>query len=183
MWEWHWQWQTAFSQLSTNNADEVSWHHFAHPCLWDRMWLMMNIVWHAFLAVSWVWELPKEVVWGQSILSWKWHPPRMGHLRACFFDEFWGLNSNLYCRVWIWITFEFRWKANNSVHNIIFAKHVKPLSSFGAFVGQCVLRVERAFFLVQASRCVMLWHSLCHVCVFLNLKKKGKKWILCNNFF
>ena len=30
--------------LSWNNVDEISWRQFAHPCIWDRMRLMMNIV-------------------------------------------------------------------------------------------------------------------------------------------
>ena len=96
------------------------------------------------------------------------------------FDEFWGLNSKPYCWVWIWTTLEFSWKAKNFFNKIAFAKHVSPLSSFGAFLGQFALPIERACFLGQASRCVMLWHSNWRVCIFLNLEKGGKKWILCS---
>ena len=58
VWEQHWLWQIGLSQLSMDKVDEVSWHQFAHPCKWDRLWLMMHIVWHAFLAVTRVCELP-----------------------------------------------------------------------------------------------------------------------------
>ena len=84
VWEWHWQWQTALSQLTMDKVDEVSWHQFAHPCIWDRMWLMIHIDWHAFLAVMWVCELPKEVVCGWSIFSWRWCAPEDGAL-VCMF--------------------------------------------------------------------------------------------------
>ena len=84
VWERHWEWHIALSQLSMDEISEVSWHQFAHPCIWDRLWLMMHTVWHAFLAVTWVCELPWEVICSWSISSWRWPASGMGHLCACF---------------------------------------------------------------------------------------------------
>ena len=52
VWERHWQWQTPFSRMSMDRVDEAKWHPFAHQCIWDSMYLMTHIVWHAFLAVA-----------------------------------------------------------------------------------------------------------------------------------
>ena len=98
--------------------------------------------------------------------------------RVHVFDELWGLNRKLYCWVWIWATLEFPLKAKNVLQSIAFSKHVMRLAFFGTFMGQCVMSIEITGFLEQADRCVMLWHSQCCVCIFLNVKKKGSKWIL-----
>ena len=82
-----------------------------------------------------------------------------------FLIEFRGLNRKLYCWVWIRTILEFPLKANNVVQSISFFKHAMRLASFGTFVRQWVLPIERAGFLEQAHRCVILWHSQGCVCI------------------
>ena len=93
------------------------------------------------------------------------------------FFEFRGLNKKLDIWVWVWTLLEFPLKAKNVIQSIVFAKHALRLESWGTFVHQYVVPIERACLLEQAGRCVMLWHSQCCVCIFLNVKKEGNKQI------
>ena len=99
---------------------------------------------------------------------------RDGALVCMFFDEFWGVKRKLYCWVWVWTALEFSLKAKNFIQSIAFSKHAMWLAAFGTFVHQCVVPIERACFLEQISRCVILWHNQCCVCMFLNVKKGNK---------
>ena len=101
-----------------------------------------------------------------------------GALVCMFFDEFRGLNTKLYCWVWVWAALEFSLKGKKVVQSIALAKHAMRLASFGTVVHQCVVSIEWECSLEQADRCVMLWCSQCYVCVCLNVNKKDNKWIL-----
>ena len=93
-----------------------------------------------------------------------------GALACMLFDEFRGLNRKLCYWVWVRAAIDFPLKAKNVVQSIAFAKDAMELASFGTFVHQCVLSIERACFLDQSGRCVMLWHNQYCVCVFLTVK-------------
>ena len=179
----HWQWQTALSQCSMDVVDEVSWHQFAHPCIWDRLWLMMHIVWHVFLVVTWVCELPKEVVCVWSIFLWRWPAPRMGHLRACFLMSSEGWIGSFIAEFEYGLEVNFLWKQRMSFRALLLPNIPCDWKFFGAFVHQCVVPIERASFLEQTSKCFIFWHSQCCVCIFLNVKWMGNKQILFNNCF
>ena len=69
-------------------VDEVPLREVAHPCIWDRMLLMVHIVKHAFLASTWVLEAPRKVVCAQHTFSWGCLAQAMAHLHDWFFDEF-----------------------------------------------------------------------------------------------
>ena len=141
---------------------------------WDRLLLMMHIVWNAFSCghVS-VWT-PLRSDLSLNPFLMEMACARDGALVCMFFDKFSGLNRKLDCWVWIWTAFEFPLKAKNVIQSTTFSKHSMRLASFGTFVHQCVVMIERACFLEQAGRCVytLIQSMLClH---FLEFEIKGQ---------
>ena len=71
-------------------------------------------------------------------------------------DEFCMLNAKLLVEFYWGPHFGFHSKPNYLGCNIFFAKHDMQLACFRRSAGECVLAIERARFLEQACRSVMV---------------------------